>query len=121
MPSEFETIFEKLRDILKRNTGKLTVKHDGSGSFWLQGGVHPKHKTPIPVAGVEIGKAYVSYHLMAVYAFPKLMEGHSAELKARQQGKSCFNFKKVDEALFKELEQLTVESFAAWKKTGFGP
>jgi len=31
----------------------------------------------------------------------------SPELKKRMQGKSCFNFKEVDEKLFKELARLT--------------
>jgi len=31
----------------------------------------------------------------------------SPELKRRMQGKSCFNFKTVDEKLFKELAKLT--------------
>jgi hypothetical protein len=43
----------------------------------------------------------------------------SKELKARMQGKTCFNFKTIDEALFQELEQLTVASFTDFKKAGF--
>jgi hypothetical protein len=31
----------------------------------------------------------------------------SPELKKRMQGKSCFNFKEVDEKLFRELGNLT--------------
>ncbi len=42
-----------------------------------------------------------------IYACPELREGMSAELKKRVQGKGCFNFKKVDAKLFKELGQLT--------------
>jgi hypothetical protein len=49
-----------------------------------------------------------------------LLDGVSKELKARMQGKSCFNFKTIDEPLFQELEQLTVAGLAAWKKAGFG-
>jgi hypothetical protein len=37
------------------------------------------------------------------------------------QGKSCFNFKAADEALFEELEQLTTKGFALAKESGFGP
>ena len=53
------------------------------------------------------GKRYVSFYLMSVYACPDLLEGMSPELKKRMQGKSCFNFKDVDEKLFKELAKLT--------------
>jgi hypothetical protein len=44
---------------------------------------------------------------MSVYAYPDLLKTMSPELKKRMQGKSCFNFKEVDEKLFKELAQLT--------------
>ena len=56
---------------------------------------------------VRKGKAYVSFHLMSVYAYPKLLQDISPELKKRMQGKACFNFKAVDEKLFKELAKLT--------------
>jgi hypothetical protein len=76
-------------------------------------------KQTIPVGWVQIGKAYVSYHLMGVYGNPKLLEGMSKELKARMQGKTCFNFKSVDEALLKELDSLTAQAFAAFRKAGY--
>jgi hypothetical protein len=36
----------------------------------------------------------------------------------RMQGKSCFNFKRPDEALFKELDHMTVHGFPAFRKAG---
>jgi hypothetical protein len=68
---------------------------------------------------VEIGKAYVSYHLMPVYMNPKLQSTMSQELKALMQGKSCFNFKKIDEKLFRELDALTAKGIDAFKKMGY--
>lgn len=56
---------------------------------------------------VMTGKAYVSYHLMALYMHPELVAGLSPELKKRMQGKSCFNFHKADLELFKELSVVT--------------
>ena len=56
---------------------------------------------------------------MGVYGNVKLLDGMSKELKARMQGKTCFNFKRHDDALFKELEQLTTRAVAAFKKAGF--
>ena len=70
-------------------------------------------------SGVRTGKNYVSYHLMAIYACPDLLESVSPELRKRMQGKSCFNFRHVDEALFKELAQLTDRSFKRFKQAGF--
>jgi hypothetical protein len=121
MSPEFKPVFQRLSKILRDHAGKLTIKDDTPTRFCLAGGVHPKHKTPIPVAWVEIGKSYVSFHLMPVYAYPKLLEGISAKLKARMQGKACFHFKVKDESLFEELEELTVAGFAAFRKAGYMP
>jgi hypothetical protein len=40
-------------------------------------------------------------------------------LRAHMQGKSCFNFKTVDEALFRELARVTAESLHGMKKAGY--
>ena len=53
-----------------------------------------------------------------LYAFPDLLDGLSPELKRRMQGKSCFNFKAVDKALFKELGALTRQGYQRFKKEG---
>jgi hypothetical protein len=50
--------------------------------------------------------------------FPDLLEEVSPALKKRMQGKSCFNFKQVDEVLFSELEALTRQSFTRFQQEG---
>ena len=45
----------------------------------------------------------------------------SDALRARMQGKSCFNFKVLEEPIFKELEVITTEGFAMCRKAGFAP
>lgn len=44
---------------------------------------------------------------MPVYVEPSLLVDVSPVLRRRMQGKWCFNFTTVDEALFGELETLT--------------
>jgi len=128
MSTEFQTVFAQLRGILKAHSEGFTVGRDTPDHYSLQAPVGPatlrawrgKMKSPvIPVAWATIGKGYVSYHLMGVYGHPKLMESCSKQLKARMQGKSCFNFKVVDKPLFEELERLTIASLAVMKKAGF--
>jgi len=119
MPTNFSEIFIVLRDILRRNAGSLKVTEDTASCFRLEGGTHPTHKKPFPIAWVAVGKAYVSFHHMGVYARPDLLKGVSKELKARMQGKSCFNFTSVDPALFAELEDLTVRGFDAFRNAPF--
>ncbi len=128
MSTEFESIFARLRTILRKYSGTLQVKADTLTWYSLEGKVGPatlhawrgKMKRPtIPVAWVQIGKAYVSFHLMGVYGSGASGGAMSEALKARMQGKTCFNFKSEDEALFQELEQLTAHGIANFRKAGF--
>ena len=128
MNSKFESVFVRLREILEKHSAALTVKADVPGHYSLDAGAGPaavkawggKVKKPrIPVAWVQVGKAYVSYHLMGLYGNTRLLDSLSRELKARKQGKTCFNFKVVDEKLFKELDHLTAQSIAAFRKAGY--
>ena len=56
---------------------------------------------------------------MPIYVKPELLSTVSENLKARMQGKSCFNFKAVEPALFKELAALTKAGLASYKEQGF--
>ena len=65
------------------------------------------------VAGTRMGKRYVSYYLMGVYASTELRDAIPTGLRKRMQGKSCFNFAAVDEGLFAELDVLTARAIPA--------
>jgi hypothetical protein len=56
---------------------------------------------------------------MPVYLHPELLEDVSEALKKRMQGKSCFNFKQIDDALFAELEALVARGYAAYQEAGY--
>ena len=56
---------------------------------------------------------------MPVYMNPKLLNRMSPELKKRMQGKSCFNFAKVDKKLFAELRGITASGFECFEKLGY--
>lgn len=118
MNTEFKSIFARLRAILEPYATRLKMTADKPSHYCLEIEFSPKFKKGFPVAWVKINKAYVSYHFMPVYMFPQLREHMSDKLKARMQGKSCFNFKALDEPLFKELEKLTAEGFALARNSG---
>jgi hypothetical protein len=105
--TNFEEIFRKLKAIFKPHEKKMAIARDSQAYYLLNTRHIMKNKQPLCFGGVRLGKAYVSFYLMSVYACPDLLKGMSPELKRRMQGKSCFNFKEVDERLFKELAQLT--------------
>jgi hypothetical protein len=85
----------------------MDVAQDSKTYYLLNTRHVMKNKQPLCFGGVRLGKAYVSFYLMSVYASPDLLQGMSPALKKRMQGKSCFNFKDMDEKLFKELAKLT--------------
>ena len=105
--TEFKAVFAELKSIFKPYVKKMDVASD-TGTYYLLNTRHiMKNKQPLCFGGVRLGKNYVSFYLMSVYASPELLKSMSPELKKRMQGKSCFNFKEVDPKLFKELRSLT--------------
>ena len=119
--SEFPLVFEHLKNILKPFETKLTVTADTPGAYSLDGPYSEKWQKQLFFGSAQIKKNYVSFYLMPVYMFPDLLKDISPELKKRMQGKSCFNFKKVEPDLFKELAELThksVEQFRTSKENG---
>jgi len=105
--NEFRKVFDELKSILKPYARTMDVAHDTETQYWLNTRFVMKNKQPLAFGGVRLGKNYVSFHLMSVYASPDLLRNTSPELKKRMQGKSCFNFKQVDKKLFSELKTLT--------------
>ena len=116
--SDFQPVFAELKKLLEPHAGALKP-HVKAGDYILIGPPTPRSRgKDVWFGGVQIKKNYVSYHLMPVYAFPDLLDSLSPELKKRMQGKSCFNFKTVDKALFKELGALTKTGYQRFKKEG---
>jgi hypothetical protein len=105
--NDFPLVFEELKNILKPYEKQLTLKTDSSDSYYLDGPYSEKRKKELFFGSAQIKKNYVSFYLMPVYMYPELLQDASPELKKRMQGKSCFNFKKVEPELFAELAELT--------------
>lgn len=121
MPSNpnFQIIASKLTDIMRKHLGdSIQVRSDKPDQVEFIGPPTAfSHNKEMWIGAVRIGKRYVSYHLMTVYMFPDLLQGISPELKKRMQGKSCFNFTRVDEGLFRELDELTKRGFERYKQS----
>jgi len=112
--ADFAAVHERLRHILEPYRADLSVTRDGPDGLvpevpGLEG------KPWGYVAGTRVGKRYVSFHLMPVYSTPGLLESMSPELLKRMQGKSCFNFAKIDEPLLAELEALTQRAIPGFR------
>ncbi len=113
---EFARVFGALKKLMQPLARRMTVLANTPTNFILEGGYAEEHKKKMWFGGVRRGKAYVSFHLIAVYAFPELLKDLSPKLRARMQGKSCFNFTTHDPVLFRELGRLTNRSVARFRK-----
>lgn len=117
MSADFQPLFERIRALLAVHEERCVKLCDEPGRYYL-GSKEVREKDGYRTAfgGVEIRKNYVSAHVMPVYVHPELLDGISAELRKRMQGKQCFNFRKLDEPLIAELGALIdrgAERFAA--------
>ena len=112
-------VFAKLKAILQPYAGKLVIVHDLADHFYLDTRFVMKNNKPLFFGAVKVTKRYVSFHLMPVYVSPELLKDMSEGLRKRMQGKSCFNFTSVDDALFSELATLTEKGWEAYSEAGY--
>ncbi|CAG0941269.1 hypothetical protein ANRL1_00482 [Anaerolineae bacterium] len=118
-PKYFQATFKRLKGVLQKYDRRLTVTTDKPGIYYLDAAYSEKYKTVVFFGAVMIKKNYVSFHLFPVYAFPELLKGISPALKKRMQGKSCFNFTTIDDAMLEELAALTKQGVEQFKKEGW--
>jgi hypothetical protein len=121
MNPDFEAVFNTLRSVLGKYSGRLTVKVDTPVEYTLltkRPSPFPQHKgQPLYFGCVRLGKAYVSFHLLPLYMNPKLTGALAPALKKRMQGKACFNFKVQPEPeALAELKRLTAAGIKEWRE-----
>ena len=107
MSGDFGPIFDRIRARFNKHEGRCVLLVDEPDRYYL--GTHEiraKDGYRTQFGGVEVKKNYVSAHLMPVYAHPDLLDEASPGLRKRMQGKSCFNFNRMDELLLAELGDL---------------
>ncbi len=117
--SDLAPVFTALAGIMRRHARGLDFKQDTASDLYVDTHHVQKNRKPLWFGGVQIRKKYVSYHLMPVYVEPALLKGISMGLKARMQGKSCFNFASADPELFRELANLAAAGIAYYRKQDF--
>jgi len=108
-------VFSKFKSILERYEPNLAVLHNKIDNYYLNTPKTETNKKPDFFGAVQVKKSYVAFHLMPIYYYPELLDNISKELKNKMQGKSCFNFKDIDENLFSELNSLTENCFEKYK------
>jgi hypothetical protein len=118
-PNAFPAAFQELRAILASYADRFTVTRDGPDVYSLDVAHSPKFRKPLLFGSVVINRSYVSFHLFPVYACPDLLASVSPELRARMQGKACFNFKAPLGGLRNQLADLARRGFERFQSEGF--
>ena len=116
---QFSLVFDRLRQILAAYRERLVVVADNETELYLDTHHIMKNGRPLYFGSTIIKKNYVSFHLMPVYLHPEMLDDISDALRKRMQGKSCFNFKKIDEELFAELAELTRCGLELYQADGY--
>jgi hypothetical protein len=119
MTPDFAATFAALKPVLGKYEKRLSVKSDTPTEYMVltkSASPFPQHKgEPLYFGGVRLGKAYVSFHLLALYMCPEMQKSVTPALKKRMQGKACFNFKTQPEPeLMADLKRLTAEAIKLW-------
>lgn len=114
---DFAQIYQQLRGILEPYAPEMVVTADTDANYSLDTRHTMKNGQPLFFASASVRKSYVSFYVMPVYVFPELLEG-IGDLKKRMQGKSCFNFKELDDALVVALADLVLRGHERYAAEG---
>jgi hypothetical protein len=109
----FGRLFQRFKAMLEPYARDMYVSADSPQWYGVDMAPESERDPTTWFGATRVGKRYVSYYLMPVYVKPDLLDDVSPELLKRMQGKSCFNFSKVDEQLLSELEDLTKRGYEA--------
>jgi len=113
MSPDFAPVFSALRDLMLRHADGLVVARDAPGDLVIRTPDLDARGQPGWFGTVTVKKSYVAFHLMPLYTDPSLADALSPDLTRRRQGKTCFNFKKLEPDLFDQLSALTARARAA--------
>jgi hypothetical protein len=118
--TDFQTIYGRLRDIFSQFAPPLTVITDKPGRFetiskkdLVAAG---RNLSEIYFVSVVIQKNFVGLYFFPIYTHPQAFTEIPAEIRKCLKGKSCFNIKKADEKLFKQVEKMAKQGFKLYKQ-----
>lgn len=114
---DLDATFAALSAVLRKHASAFSIRTDEPGHLYVELQTATPKGRPGFFGAVQTRKSYVSYHLMPVYEDPGLLDGISAALRGRMQGKSCFNFTTQDSGVIYELDALTARCAVAAKRS----
>ena len=115
--SDLVTVYNRLRPILDPYVPKMAVVQDNERGVYLNTHAAMKNGQPLFFASIAINKNYVSFYVFPVYMYPDLLDDIGL-LKKRMQGKSCFNFRKVDDEQIEGMRLLVERGYERLQAEG---
>ncbi|HUN29348.1 MAG TPA: hypothetical protein VMV65_06055 [Alphaproteobacteria bacterium] len=116
---DFHGTFAVLKGLLLPYAPRLHPAQDSDTFYMLDGEYVSDFKRAMPFGGVQIRRAYVTFHLLPIYSHPELLGSVSDALKKRVQGRSSFNFVRPERELLVELSALVDAGFELYERLGW--
>jgi hypothetical protein len=116
---DFAGTFAVLKGLLVPYAPRLHATHNSDTFYMLDGEYVSDFKRAMPFGGVQIRRAFVSFHLSPIYSHPELLGSVSDPLKKRLHGRSCFNFVRPERELLVELSALVDAGFSLYERLGW--
>jgi hypothetical protein len=113
-----EPLFARLRALVAERAKGMPVAKDEPGCFVVHSRDTAPNGKPLEFATVAQRKRTVNVYLMPVYVNPELAADLPTGLAKRRQGKSCFNFPRIDEDRLDELDALLSACRDRWQADG---
>lgn len=115
-----EEIRQFLIDSLRSHVPPLVVKKDNPQVFEVAGGI-PAMQGKQKVDGFYFGSVVPKpkdsrLYFFPIYTHPEEFEFISPELRKCLKGKSCFHFKKLNEAMSTEIKQMIARGIDVYQK-----
>lgn len=117
--TDFPTIFTRIRKQLLPYGKKMDTRVDKAAAYQLyilkDIELAGRKFKECYFGGIVIQKTMVAFYFFPIYTHPEAFI-IPAEIKKNLKGKSCFNFKKLDDGQEKAIGQLLSDGFAFYKK-----
>lgn len=106
-----EAVFERISALLRPYAENLSIKADTEKNLYVE--ESRSTGKPQMFAAVQVKATYVALHVYPLYVHPELVDTLSPELRSRMQGKSCFNFKRIEQVIDQEIRKLLQVAYSS--------
>ena len=120
---ELVSIFDRLKEILKRYEDPLRPKLDLDSRYDLwsfkEVEIAGRKRREVYFAGLIIQSRWVGLYYMPIYTDAELAEVFEPRLLGLLKGKSCFRIRELDEELEAQIDDALRKGYELYEKRGW--